>query len=1047
MRFLLWFFFVISVKIQIMTRLILTFLILDMCFSACHPQKNSSRITIPFNSSWTFTYSPGQEVEQPFTGSEFDDKDWIEVGLPHTWQTYETTGDLHPFIKNASERDDPYWWKGWGYYRKKFTIDESLRNKLVTLELDGVQKYSRIYLNDTFVGDHKGGFTSFYFDLTPFLKWGEENTIVIAVNNRRDDKYRIPPMTAGNWNVYGGIYRDVRLVIKNKIHIPFQGSYQHEGGTFISTPEVSHDRAVAHIKTFVRNRTGQKTPVMLKTTLYAPNGKKLEVTSMQEMIGPGEIQRFSQSLSPVQNPELWHPDSPGLYRITSSVFVNDTLTDQTESTFGFRWFHWDYEKNDLWLNGEKLPIRGFNRHQEYPWIGDAIPKWLTLKDFTDMKENLGINFFRAAHYPNDPQVYRLADSLGMVAVEEVPNIKSIDFDEEVQEQHVREMIRRDRNHPSILFWSVGNETTDAADSKWVMEEDTTRIIHARKAEEYGDFVEHDHTNLDMENLLRVTIRGFFDQASAPAGRNLKPADGQHCSLEEWQHQMAMKEGGSVRGSLKKNTVLWLYEDHGADREYKNSPLKHVNYKGWVDLYRFPKYVYFLTQAMYTQKPMVFIHKHNWVPEYLGQKKNITVNSNCEKVELFCNNQKIGEKYPDYTNYYTVEFENVTVQEGTLRVEGKSRGKTVEDKVMLHGKPALLSLSVSHTRLTAGKSDVALVTADVTDMKGNRIIQAHPPLTWTVSGAASLVGPSLYTTDFDLFEAMEGTGYIRVPVSNVVRSSSQPGTATVTVSSPGLKPASVKIQVLPGYDAHTLVRQSKVNRDPSIKVMRLVGYRQALTREIILQPISGNRNFNISDSILFMKEVTGFLVKNNPEFDPVLPESKILIDHLCHIIKRLNGEMIGDDFNFIATAYNDCRYFSRAMDQSNFNHTLSNLLITELAQRMIVKGEQADVEKEASLFIRLPEKRKMFRLEKNYGKGDPWINDKEINGIFTCYITHFEDLLQQAWPEIIRMSDSRIKDYLGYVDAINPHLQLINGKMIMEKQGLFCLPDPVNTIKE
>ncbi len=301
----------------------------------------------------------------------------------------------------------------------------------------------------------------------------------------------------------------------------------------------------------------------------------------------------------MENPALWHPDSPNLYHVTSELYVNGELTDKMVSPLGFRWFHWDFEKNDLWLNGSKMFIKGFNRHQEYPWVGDAIPKWLNEQDFLDMKENLGINFFRAAHYPNDKQVYQLADNLGMVAVEEVPNIKSIDFDEEVQKQNVQEMIRRDRNHPSILFWSVGNETNDAADSKWVIEEDTTRLVHARKAEDAGDYVDHDHTNLDMENLLRVTVRGYFDSDNSPSDRQLNPENGQLCGTEEWQHQRAMIEGGSVRGSLKKNTVHWLYEDHGADREYRNSPLKHVNYKGWVDLYRIPKYTYYLTQALYT----------------------------------------------------------------------------------------------------------------------------------------------------------------------------------------------------------------------------------------------------------------------------------------------------------------------------------------------------------------------------------------------------------------------------------------------------------------
>ena len=120
--------------------------------------------------------------------------------------------------------DDPYWWKGWGYYRKNFTVESRLEGQRITVEFDGVQKYSKVYLNGEYLGDHKGGFNSFYFDLTPFIRFGEENTLAVAVSNRRDDVNRIPPMSAGNWNVYGGIYRDVRLTIKNRLYIPFQGS-------------------------------------------------------------------------------------------------------------------------------------------------------------------------------------------------------------------------------------------------------------------------------------------------------------------------------------------------------------------------------------------------------------------------------------------------------------------------------------------------------------------------------------------------------------------------------------------------------------------------------------------------------------------------------------------------------------------------------------------------------------------------------------------------------------------------------------------------------
>ncbi|MCD8482562.1 MAG: hypothetical protein LR015_07820 [Verrucomicrobia bacterium] len=151
-------------------------------------------------------------------------------------------------------------------------------------------------------------------------------------------------------------------------------------------------------------------------------------------------------------------------------------------------------------------MNGTNRHQEYPWIGDAMPHWMHLRDTLDMRNNLAHNFTRTAHYPQDPYVYHLSDELGLITVAEVPNIKSLAFGKDIQFNNVLEMVRRLRNHPSIFMWSVGNETDSAADSAWVAAEDPTRYIHQRKTENFGLHIDHDHTNLDMESLLRVTVR-------------------------------------------------------------------------------------------------------------------------------------------------------------------------------------------------------------------------------------------------------------------------------------------------------------------------------------------------------------------------------------------------------------------------------------------------------------------------------------------------------------------------------------------------------------
>ena len=209
-----------------------------------------ARLEKTINRDWTFQYAPAQQPDLGPAAIHYDDSRWPAVAVPHTWSTYETTGEVHPFIKTATERDDTYWWYGWGWYRKHITIGAQYSNNLISLEFDGVQKYSRVFVNGKPAGEHKGGYNSFSIDITPFVQFGQDNVISVLVSNRRDDPYgTIPPMTAGNFDVYGGIYRDVRLVIKDRLHFPYQGSAGYEGGTFITTPKVSAGTADVRVRT------------------------------------------------------------------------------------------------------------------------------------------------------------------------------------------------------------------------------------------------------------------------------------------------------------------------------------------------------------------------------------------------------------------------------------------------------------------------------------------------------------------------------------------------------------------------------------------------------------------------------------------------------------------------------------------------------------------------------------------------------------------------------------------------------------------------------
>ncbi|MDP4189366.1 MAG: beta galactosidase jelly roll domain-containing protein, partial [Bacteroidota bacterium] len=221
-------------------------------------------------------------ADHGFEHPDYDDSAWPEVSIPHTWSTYETTGQLHPYIHDANEKSVTYWWYGWGWYRKHFSLGKEYSGKKVFVEFEGVQKYCKVWINGQYLGEHKGGYGSFDFDLTPYIKAGNDNILAIAVSNRQNDQFRIPPMAAGNFDLYGGIYRDVTITIKDKMYIPMQGSASHEGGTFVTTPSVSEEQGIVRVQTWVKNDKdgGEEAKRVVTISYVVKKGEPILVTSL-----------------------------------------------------------------------------------------------------------------------------------------------------------------------------------------------------------------------------------------------------------------------------------------------------------------------------------------------------------------------------------------------------------------------------------------------------------------------------------------------------------------------------------------------------------------------------------------------------------------------------------------------------------------------------------------------------------------------------------------------------------------------------------------------
>jgi hypothetical protein len=387
------------------------------------------------NTNWTFSYFPSEKQGSGYESVNFDDSKWSAVSLPHTWNTYETTGVI------LSETGDNYWQSGWGWYRKRFRIGPESSGKKIFIEFDGVQSYCKIWINGKYLGEHSGGYGRFDFDITSFLRNNADNIIAVTVSNKEPSE-----------NLYGGIHRNVAIVIKNPLFIPMQGSALHEGGTSIATFDVSRSQGSVSIQTWVKNDYSSPRICVLLTTIKDKSGKTVQLLKTNAEIDPGETYRFNQNSKAIKEPHLWSPTSPYMYNITSELFDGKSLSDSFTSSFGFRWFE---QKDDgLYVNGEKMIFHEWDVPRYYPFVGSIISEGLFKQILKEYEENVSENLMmKASSLPEF--VYDLADEKGIITGEEFPvnigeNRSSLNL------RQLKEVVRRDRNHPSILFWIIDN---------------------------------------------------------------------------------------------------------------------------------------------------------------------------------------------------------------------------------------------------------------------------------------------------------------------------------------------------------------------------------------------------------------------------------------------------------------------------------------------------------------------------------------------------------------------------------------------------------------
>ena len=380
-----------------------------------------SRLTTSFNSHWSFNKSDIVLASQ----ESYDDSSWNIVSLPHTWNDKDVLPD-----------GDRGYYRGVGWYRKHISIPDNKLSKRFYLHFEGAGQLLKLYVNGELVGSHIGGYSAFTFDITKFLREGD-NVLAIRLDNTPNSD--IAPLSA-DFTFFGGIYRDVFLIETDPVH--FEMLDYGSSGIYIQTPKVSQNSSSVKVKGTVRNDSDTNKKIDVKVSVY--DGSHVRVAQIQKKlkIAAQDQSVFELSKSDLQNIHLWSPKSPNLYTAEVQVLDNGKVLDEVIEKFGFRWFHFD-AKEGFFLNGKPLKLMGANRHQDYWGLGNALSDDLHRSDLQLLKQ-MGGNFIRLAHYPQDPAVLGAADELGLLVWEETPLVNEVTLSQQHDdnaEVMLKEMIR------------------------------------------------------------------------------------------------------------------------------------------------------------------------------------------------------------------------------------------------------------------------------------------------------------------------------------------------------------------------------------------------------------------------------------------------------------------------------------------------------------------------------------------------------------------------------------------------------------------------------
>ena len=811
--------------------LILSFILLNIFSIQDWSATPQARQHLLMDYHWKFIQSDAKDAEK----LDFDDSQWRMLNLPHDWSI---EGE---FKEDAATKGfGGYLPTGIGWYRKHFSLSTFGKDQQFWIEFDGVYMNSDVWINGQHLGKHPYGYTSFFYDLTPFIKKGE-NIIAVRVDNSVQPNSR--------WYSGSGIYRHVWLNITSPVHIA-------QWGTYITTPSVDSASATIKVRISIENSLAVTKNMVLRSVVKNESGKEITTVETPFSLSSSAKTDIEQTIK-VASPALWSLEMPSLYTLHSSILEGTKERDNLTSTFGIRTIEYDKDKGFL-LNGKHIKMNGVCLHHDGGCLGAAVPEQAWKRRLQLLKE-MGCNAIRTAHNPPAPEFLDLCDKLGFLVMDEAYDEWEIGKGEveygyhkyfaECSQSDLLSMIRRDRNHPSVVLWSAGNEVLDQGKDRGtevlrqLMEtlhkEDPTRPVTIandriadvdypaklsflelqdvvgynyvdrwlKRRELYYSIDRHDHPNWKMIGTENVGISGPRGKYTVPDLSKVKPG----CSIFSHDYRSMIQAEQLWRFTSTYDYVIgdfmWTGMDYLGEARW---PSKNSN-SGVLDLCGFPKDGYYFYQSQWTNKLVLHLFPHwNWAG-HEGQVVPVIAYTNCDSVELFVNGKSFGLKsvvfpqqgnsggwnkfdhpfVPTTTSDLHLSWD-VPYEPGILKVVGRKNGKIVSEEVRTTSKPSAIRLSVDRKEIDADAHDIVNVKVEIVDENGLVVPDANNLIEFKVEGEGTLIGTDNGNSrDKTQMKSKQRNAFNGLALA-VIQSTEKSGNIRLTVVSVGLKDAVLQV---------------------------------------------------------------------------------------------------------------------------------------------------------------------------------------------------------------------------------------------------------------